>query len=140
MRVDTTRSVAHQIADAASAFEQKRTGLFPSAVTVVLSAETLVITLHGALSRAEQSIAKTPEGAAQMREFHRLLFATSSEPLCQEIKRITGAEVCQADPGIPSAAATVVPFFTIGAIVQVFLLSHKLPTETWSGSLTQLGR
>src|SRR5260221_7803677 len=67
-RVDTSRSVAHQIAQAASAFEQQRTGLFPSAVTVVLSAETLVVTLHGALSPAERTAAKTPAGAAQVRE------------------------------------------------------------------------
>jgi len=130
-RMHSPNSFAQQIARAASVFEQQRTGVVPSAVTVVLSAKTLVITLHGALSPAEQAVAKTPEGAANVQEFHRLLFASSSEPLRQEIKRITGVDVHQADGGIESAA--VVPVFPAGAIVQVFLLSDILPTETWSG-------
>src|SRR5437773_8051163 len=43
-------SVAQQIAAAASAFEQRRTGRLPKSVTVVLTDDTLVITFHGALS------------------------------------------------------------------------------------------
>ena len=39
-------TVARQIAQAASAFEQERTGHVPKSVTVVLSENTLVITLH----------------------------------------------------------------------------------------------
>src|SRR5258708_7078522 len=88
-----TLSMAQQIAQAASACEEQRTGLAPSAVTVVLSEETLVITLHGALSPAERALSKTPEGAAQVQEFHRQLFTSSSEPLREEIRRITGVEV-----------------------------------------------
>jgi uncharacterized protein YbcI len=127
-------SIAQQIAKAASAFEQLRTGHFPNSVTVVLTAETLVITLHGVLSRAEREAAKTPDGAAKVLEFHRQLFASSSEPLRQEIERITGTGVCQADGKIESAA--VVPVFPAGAIVQVFVMAEKLPTEIWSGKPT----
>jgi uncharacterized protein YbcI len=134
--MDEPRSVAQRIAEAACAFEQQRTGIYPSDVTVVLSAETLVVTLHGALSPAEKALSKTPEGGAKVQEFHRVLFASSSEPLRQEIKRITGADVRQAearqaDAGVVSAA--IVPVFAAGAIVQIFLLADKLPTETWSG-------
>ena len=129
-------SVAQQIAQAAGAFEHQRTGRIPSSVTVVLSDDTLVITLHGALSFAERAIAKTPEGAASVREFHRALFAISSESLRQEIKKIIGADICEADTGPESTAGTVVPYFAVGALVQVFLLTHKLRTETWSGSVT----
>jgi uncharacterized protein YbcI len=43
-------TMAQQVAQAASAFEQRRTGHVPRSVTVVLSEDTLVITLHGALS------------------------------------------------------------------------------------------
>ena len=129
-----TLTMAEQIAQAASAFEQQRTGLAPHAITVVLSEETLVITLHGALSPAERALAKTPEGAAQVQEFHRHLFTISAEPLRQEIKRITGVEVREASAEVETATGTVVQVFTTGAIVQVFLLARKVPTETWSGN------
>ncbi len=39
-------TMAQQIAQAASAFEQRRTGHAPKSVTVVLNEDTLVITLH----------------------------------------------------------------------------------------------
>src|ERR1700735_3503618 len=41
----------------------------PKSVSVVLSGETLVVTLHGALSPAEQAMAQSPEGAAKEQEF-----------------------------------------------------------------------
>lgn len=129
-----TQTMAQQIAQAASAFEQERTGLPPGAVTVVLSEETLVITLHGALSPAEKALAATPEGAAQVQDFHRQLFTSSAEPLRQEIKRITGVEVREATAEVETATGTVVQVFTTGAVVQVFLLARKLSTETWSGN------
>ncbi len=53
-------SVARQIAQAASDFEERQTGHAPKSVTVVLSEETLVITLHGALSLAEKALARAP--------------------------------------------------------------------------------
>jgi uncharacterized protein YbcI len=74
-----TISMAQQIAQAASASEQRRSGHTPRAVSVVLSEETLVITLHGALTPAEKALARTAAGAAQVQEFHRQLFVTSSE-------------------------------------------------------------
>jgi uncharacterized protein YbcI len=83
-------STAKQIAQAAIDFEQKTTGRAPKSVTVVLSGDTLVITLHGALSPAEKAMALSPEGVAQVQEFHRQLFASASDSLRQEIKRITG--------------------------------------------------
>src|SRR5712691_6651618 len=89
-------TMAQQLGQAASAFEQQRTGHVPKSVSVVLNKDTLVITLHGALSPAEKSLAKSPAGAAEMQEFHRQLFANSSDSLRQEIKRITGVEVREA--------------------------------------------
>ncbi len=126
-----TVTMAQQIAEAASTFEEQRTGRVPDLVTVVLSEGTLVITLHGVLSPAEREIAKTQDGATRILEFHRVLFASSSEPYRQRIEGIIGAEVRQADGSIE--AATVIPVFTAGVIVQVFLLADSLPTETWSG-------
>ena len=58
-------SMAEQIAQASSAFERGRTGHAPKSVNVVLSGDTLVITLRGALSPAETSLAKSPAGATR---------------------------------------------------------------------------
>jgi uncharacterized protein YbcI len=127
-------SMAQQVAEAASAFQQQRTGHVPKAVTVVLSEGTLVITLHGALSAAEEALAKTPAGAAQVQDFHRKLFTSSCEPLRQEIKRITGVEVREATAEVEPSTGTVVQVFTKGTMVQVFLLAHGVPAEIWSGS------
>ena len=69
-------TVAEQVAQAVNAFQQQRTGHLPKAVTVVLSEDTLVVTLHEALSPAEKALARTPAGAAQVQEFHRQLFNT----------------------------------------------------------------
>src|SRR5205809_2883349 len=92
----TNSTTAHQIAQAASAFEQQRTGHVPKSVTVVLSEDTLVVTLHGALSPAEKALAQSPAGAVQVQEFHRQLFTNSADELRQEIKRITGVDVREA--------------------------------------------
>ena len=86
-------TMAQQVAEAVSAFQQRRTGYAPKAVTLVLSEDTLVVTLHEALSPAEKALACTPEGAAQVQEFHRQLFKNSADLLRQEIKRITGVAV-----------------------------------------------
>jgi len=133
--VTATPNVAQQIAQAACDFEQKRTGQVPKSVTVVLSDTTLVITLHGALSPAEQAAAQTPEGAAQIQAFHRELFASASAPLRQEIKRITGVEVREATAEIEPATGSVVGVFTSGTTVQVFLLGNTVASSTWSGML-----
>src|SRR5579864_6208789 len=128
-------TMAQQIAQAAIAFEQRRTGNhMPKSVTVVLSEGTLVITLHEALSPAERVLANSPAGAAQMQEFHRQLFASTSDLLRQEIHRITGMEVREATAEIEPASGAVVQAFTTGTVVQVFLLAGSAPTEAWTGS------
>ena len=126
-------STAKQIAQAAIEFEKQTTGRAPKSVTVVLSGDTLVITLHGALSPAEKALAMSPEGIAQVQEFHRQLFANASDSLRQEIKQITGVEVREAVAEVETATGTVVKVFTSGTVVQVFLLARGVPADTWSG-------
>src|ERR1700719_1290583 len=104
-------TVARRIAEASSAFEQRRTGHAPKSATVVLSEDTLVITLHGALSPAEKTVAKSPSGAAELRDFHRQLFVNSADALMGEIKRITGVEVRQATAEIETATGAVMQMF-----------------------------
>ena len=128
-------TMARQIAQAAIAFEQRRTGNHvPKSVTVVLSEGTLVITLHEALSPAERAMSKSPGGAAQVQEFHRQLFANSSASLRQEIQRITGMEVREAAAELEPTSGAVVQAFTTGTVVQVFLLAGNSQVDTWSGS------
>jgi uncharacterized protein YbcI len=131
---NSNSTMAEQIAEAASAFEQLRTGHEPKSVTVVLSEETLVVTLHGALTPAERALAKTPEGASQVQDFHRQLFADSAETMRREIKRITGVDVREATAEVETKTGTVVHVFTTGTMVQVFLLAHSISADTWSGN------
>jgi uncharacterized protein YbcI len=128
-------TLAKQIAQAAIAFEQRRTGNHvPKSVTVVLSEGTLVITLHEALSPAERAMAQSPAGAAKIQDFHRQLFAGSSDTLRKEIERITGMQVRESTAAIEPKTGAVVQAFTTGTVVQVFLLAGSAATETWSGS------
>ena len=127
-------NVAQQIAQAAITFQQQRTGHEPKSVAVVLSGDTLLITLQGALSPAEKALAQSPAGAAQVQGFHRQLFATSANELRQEIKRITGVEVREATTEVETTTGTVVQVFTTGTMVQVFLLARDVPADSWSGN------
>ncbi len=132
--VSANSTITQQIAEAAIRFEGTHNGIVPESATVVLSGDTLVITLHGVLSPAEKALARTPAGAAQLQEYHRQLFTSSSESLREEIKRITGVEVREATAEVEPTTGTVVHVFTTGTMVQVFLLARSLPAETWSGS------
>jgi uncharacterized protein YbcI len=127
-------TMARQIAQVASALQEQRTGHTTQSVDVVLGDETLVITLHGALSPAEKDLAKSPEGASQVQEFHRQLFANASDSLRQEIKKITGVEVREATAEVEATTGTVAQVFTTGTMVQVFLLAQSVPADAWSGN------
>jgi len=128
----SNRTMAQQVAFAASVFQQQRTGHPPKSVTAVLNGETLVITLQGALSPAEKALAESSAGVAQVQEFHRQLFASSADTLREEIKRITGVAVREAAAEVEPATGTVVQVFTTGTMVQVFLLAHGLSDESWN--------
>ena len=132
-------TMAQQVAQAVMSFQEKTTGHAPKAVTVVLSQDTLVVTLHEALSPAERDLAKSPAGAAKVQEFHRQLFTISSESLREEIKRITGVEVREAVAEIETSTGAVVCAFASGTMVQVFQLAQGILADTWnkSGSTDQ---
>lgn len=130
---EVNSTVAQQIAQAALAFQKQRTGHAPRAVTVVLGEETLVVTMHDALSPAEKVLAQSAAGAAKVQEFQRELFSTACEPFREEIKRITGVEVRQASAEVETTTGSVVQVFTTGTMVQVFLLASGVPTDSWSG-------
>ena len=124
-------SMAEKIAYAVRTFQQQNTGHMPKAVTVVLTGDTLVVTLHEALSPAERALAESPEAAVQMQEFHRQLFSSSCDSLRQEIARITGTEVREAAAEVEPTTGAVVHAFTSGTMVQVFLLADNVSSEAW---------
>jgi uncharacterized protein YbcI len=124
-----TQTITHEVAQMASALQQQRTGHTPKTVNVVMDNDTLVVTLHEALSPAEQIVAKNPRGAARVQEFHRQLFRNSADSLRKEIKRITGRDVRDAAAEIDSATGSVVHVFTSGTMVQVFLLAESVLAE-----------
>lgn len=127
-------TMAQQVAQAIGVLQEQRTGYPPKAVTSVLSEDTLVVTLHEALSPAEKALARTPEGAFQVQEFHRQLFKSSVDLLREEIKRITGVAVGEAAAEVETTTGAVVHAFTTGSMLQVFRLAGRIPAETWNGS------
>jgi uncharacterized protein YbcI len=126
MMLQPTSNMAERVAQAAIAFQPQLTGHKPKSVSVVIGGETLVITLRGALSPAEQAMAQSP-AAANVRELHRKMFFASSETLRQAIQRITGLVVLE-------NASEV--FLESGTMVQVFLLSGKVPSGSFDGGST----
>ena len=131
-KVDPT--MAQQVAQAIRVFQERRTGHPPKAVTVVLSDDTLVVTLHEALSPAEKALASTSEGAAQVQEFHRQLFKSSVDLLREEINRITGVAVGETAAEVETTTGAVVHAFTSGTMVQVFRLASGISAEAWNGN------
>jgi uncharacterized protein YbcI len=117
------QTMAQQVAQAASDFQQQRTGHPPKAVTVVLSEGTLVITLHGALSPAESALAQTAAGAAPLRE---------------AIKKITGVAVREAVAEVETTTGKVVQVFTSGTMVQVFQMAQNISAEVWNANVPAL--
>lgn len=124
----TPLTMAQRIAAVASRSQQQRTGRTPTSVTVVFSDDTLVITLHEALTPAERALAQDPAGAAQVQEFHRQLFANSNGEMQEQIRQITGRAVREAVAEIEPATGAVVHAFTTGTMVQVFLLAPRAKT------------
>jgi uncharacterized protein YbcI len=125
--------MSQEIAQAVIAFHQQMTGHASKAVTVVLSQDTLVVMLHEALSPAERDLARSPSGAAQVQEFHRQLFSTSSQRLQKEIGRITGVEWPEAAAEVEPTTGDMVQAFTRSARVQVFRLAQGVPGDSGRG-------
>lgn len=129
-------TMAQKVAQAVMAFQKKTTGHTSKGATVVLSENTLVVTLHGALSPAEKEMSKTADGAAKVQEYHRQLFSNSSQLLLEEIRRITGVEVREALTEVDTSTGTVVCAFASGTVVQVFQMAEGIPATDWDGTTT----
>lgn len=130
------KTMSQQVADAVERFQTERTGRAPKLVEVVLGDETLVVTLHEALSPAEMILSQNADGASFVADYHRRLFECSVGPLKDEINRITGIAIREEAVEVEPASKAVVHAFSSGTVVQVFRLSSKIPPEVWNAQLT----
>jgi uncharacterized protein YbcI len=127
---DSDINLARQIAQAASDFEEQITGHAPKTVTVVMSDQTLVVTIHGSLSSAELTAIQQSQGATRVQDFYRKLFTNASYSLRQEIERIAGVEVREATAEVDLSTGTVVKVFTTGKVAEVVLLARSVPGDS----------
>ena len=118
----TSREFSRELAEIALSMQAERTGHSPKAVTVVASDETVVVTMHDALTPAEKLLAQSAAGASQVEGYHRALFAVSCEALRQEIQRLSGRKVREAAVVLEPATGAIVHAFTSGTVVQIFQL------------------
>ena len=101
---------------------------------VVASDETVVLTLHEALTPAEKILASTEAGASKVEQYHRALFAVSCDELRREIQRLTGRKVREAAVVVEPATGAIVHAFTSGTVVQIFQLEpHGVTTHVSAG-------
>ena len=130
----TSANFSKELAEIALTMQSERTGHAPKAVTVVASDETVVLTLHEALSPAERILARTESGAAKVEQYHRALFAVSCDELRKEIQRLTGRKVREAAVVVEPATGAIVHAFTSGTVVQIFQLEpHGVGTHVAAG-------
>jgi len=127
-------NLSKEIAQIALTMQAERTGYMPKAVTVVASDETVVLTLHEALTPSEKILAQTASGAMKVEQYHRALFAVSCDELRKEIERLTGRRVREAAVVVEPATGAIVHAFTSGTVVQIFQLEpHGAATLVTAG-------
>jgi uncharacterized protein YbcI len=130
----TSSQLSKELAQIALAMQAERTGHTPKAVTVVTSEETVVLTLHEALTPAEKILASTESGAVKVEQYHRALFAVSCDELRKEIQRLTGRKVREAAVVVEPATGAIVHAFTSGTVVQIFQLEpHGVTSHVQAG-------
>jgi len=136
-------TMARQVARAVMAFQQKTTGHAPKAVTVVLSQDTLVVTLHEALDDATRRIVleelrdkvfnpKILSISHCKREFDvtRITAQTDRGEVTFQLR--TRDDVREAVAEVEPTTGAVVQAFTRSAMVQVFRLAQSVPGDSWS--------
>jgi uncharacterized protein YbcI len=127
-------ALSEELAKIALAMQAERTGHTPKAVTVVASEETVVLTLHEALTPAEKILARTESGATKVEQYHRALFAVSCDELRKEIQRLTGRRVREAAVVVEPATGSIIHAFTSGTVVQIFQLEpHGVSAHVSAG-------
>lgn len=123
-------TIGEKIAQAAHAFELRRTKHARKWVAVFMNEDTIVIALHGSLTGAEKGLAQSVAGAAEVQEFHRQLFADVTALLLRKIKNITGMDVRHTSAEIDLKTGSVVQLFTTDTVGEDFPLAPSGFAET----------
>ncbi|MEX0670931.1 MAG: Na-translocating system protein MpsC family protein [Pirellulales bacterium] len=116
---------SRELGQIAMSMQAERTGHTPKSVTVVANDDTVVLTLHEALTPAEKILARTESGAARVEQYHRALFAVSCNELRTEIQRLTGRKVREAAVVMEPATGAIIHAFISGTVVQIFELEPR---------------
>ena len=95
----------------------------PTAVTVVLGEDTLVVTLHDALTPAERHWPRARPARPACRSFIGSFSPIHPTNFDRRSSGSPAADVREAAAEIEAATGTVVHAFTTGTMVQVFLLA-----------------
>jgi uncharacterized protein YbcI len=128
--VESTLTIAEQLAEAVSFNQTETTGHSPKRVKAVISENVLVVTLVEGLTPAETVLSQNELGAASLQEFHRSLFASTSESLRSDVERITGRRVRDSTPQVVTEDGSLRHTFASGTVVQIFLLAPDIPPES----------
>lgn len=120
--------LARQVARAAGSFEHGLLGRAPTSVTVVGTADWMVVHMHEPFSPLERRLAATGEaGARRVREFHHGLFDRTAEALCEHIRLATGVMLAGGIAHVDTATRSVLKTLATGAEVDLFLLGAGVP-------------
>ncbi len=113
-------TILQQLARAARVTEQRLSFDPRTWVVIFLNEKTVVIAVHGLLTKKEQKEWQTSEGATRVEEFHQRLFSNKSALLYRQIKRITGMEVTGTTVEFKHETCSVVHFITTNTMGEKF--------------------
>ena len=127
-------NMAEQIAKAVMEYELHTDGHMPKQVTVMMSGRTLVITLEGALTTIEQTLAQGVDGAAHVEDYHNHLFTKPPLLMWKKIRQITEGHSFEGEFDGHDPPNTCAKVFPNGTIIHVFLLLINVTASAWSGT------
>ncbi len=125
----TESTMAQQLAEVAK-HSNAADGPRTTRVAVVMSEDTLVVTLHEALTPAERRWPAARRGR-QGAGVPQQLFRNSADSLRKEIERITGRKVREAAAEVDPATGSVVHAFTTGTTCRCFCLMAGCQPTRW---------
>ena len=119
--------VARQVAQAAGSFEHRLLGRSPTSVTVVTAEDWMVVSMNELLSPIERRLARDEAGRARLQQYHRSLFESTLDALCDHVHQSTGIRLTGGLAHVDAAAGSVTKTFTTRANIECFLLGEGLP-------------
>ena len=119
---ESREPIGRQIAQAVRAFETRRTGQCRQWLAAFINEDTVVIALHSCLTPAENALAQSPAGAAQVVESHRRLLAAGPAALSSRVERLAGVGVLGTIVEVEPTTGGLVYLFVTNAVREAFAL------------------